>query len=518
MPKPQDNHLSERVLVIIFISLAILSGAVVAYLKIDTALSWRYTSDIFSYDTVIQETARGNWGLDFTWGNIFGEHAYFILFLLTPLKFLLNSRMIYVLLILGPLFYSISAIVFFLASRQFINTRNAFFLSIIYLFGFAFIYRGLHESFYGMHPDTLAGFLAVAMTALLIWREHNETQNKKSTFQTLGAVFFLLVFLSLKEAMALLAIIYFVIAYLFSKTAFHRNLAIFSTFVFVIGFVVIELSQTPFNRTNEALVTNLIQSIRENGLRVLFIDPTGNVFHLYPFWYVIILGSILFIITIRLSKHANPYVIGLFIIGIVQLLFSLSIPDFSLLEWHNFPGLIMIFSAFLFQFLFIDKPESKYAFALLLALFSASVYCYIASEIPYLKTQFLINADRKQEVKIFAAEFTGSIMKEIDPMRVVSLPLFAAKHWGGYRYTFYPQGVSNSPVGIADYIVYPINRATRLASGRDAILPRKEIPDTFMKILVTNNFMVFKRISFSEADLASRRFFYKSGVKEIPPP
>ncbi len=467
---------------------------------------------MFSYDTVIQENARGFWGLDFTWGNIFGEHAYFILVLLTPLKFLLQTRMIYVLLVLGPLFYSISAIVFFFVSRLFISTTNAFFLSLIYLFGFAYTFRGLHEFFYGMHPDTLAGYLAVAMTATLIWREYNQSQNKKSTFQTLGAVIFLFLFLVLKEQMALLAIIYFGIVYFFSRTPFHRNMAICSLLVFGVGFAVIKLSQTPFNRTNEALVSNIIQSIRENGLQILLINPNDTVFRLYPYWFVIILSTVLFVIMLRFSKQRNPYVFSLFTIGLVQFFFSLSIPDFGLLEWHNFPALVMISSALLLQFLFIDIPERELSFSLL-GVLSISLFCLIAFEIPYVNAQLLENTDRKQEIKTFAAEFTGQIMKEVDPMKVVSLPLFAVKHWGGYRYSFYPQGVTLSPVGLADYIVYPINRASRLASRRDEILPKTEIPDTFMKILMTNNFVLFKRISFSAEDLVTREFFDKYGIK-----
>ncbi len=513
MPGPWEKRLRENILVFVFVFLAVIAGAVIAYLKIDTALSWRYASDIFSYDTVIQENARGFWGLDFSWGNIFGEHAYFIFILLTPLKFLLHSRMIYVLLILGPLFYSISAIMVFFVSRLFISATNAFFLSLIYLLGFGYTFRGLHETFYGMHPDTLAGFIAVAMTAALIWREHNQSQNKNSTFQTLGAVLFLLLFLAIKEQTALLAVIYFGVAFLFRRTSFHRNMAILSLLVFAIGFAVVELSQTPFNRTNEALVTNIIRLIRENGLQILLIDPNGNALRLYPFWYIIILCSLVFMLSLRFSKQRNPYVISLFITGAVQLFFSLSIPDFSLLEWHNFPALVMLSSAILLQFLFIDVPRREYSDALLIGGLAISVFCFIAYEIPYIKAQLIMNADRKEEVKIFAAEFTGQIMKEVDPMKVVSLPLFAVKHWGGYRYTFYPRGVSMSPVGLADYIVYPINKASRLAFIHNKLPLKNVIPNTFMKILMTKNFILYKRISFSREDLETREFFNKYGIK-----
>jgi hypothetical protein len=312
--------------------------------------------------------------------------------------------------------------------------------------------------------------------------------------------------------MALLAIIYFGIVYFFSRTPFHRNMAICSLLVFGVGFAVIKLSQTPFNRTNEALVSNIIQSIRENGLQILLINPNDTVFRLYPYWFVIILSTVLFVIMLRFSKQRNPYVFSLFTIGLVQFFFSLSIPDFGLLEWHNFPALVMISSALLLQFLFIDIPERELSFSLL-GVLSISLFCLIAFEIPYVNAQLLENTDRKQEIKTFAAEFTGQIMKEVDPMKVVSLPLFAVKHWGGYRYSFYPQGVTLSPVGLADYIVYPINRASRLASRRDEILPKTEIPDTFMKILMTNNFVLFKRISFSAEDLVTREFFDKYGIK-----
>lgn len=513
---PGDNKAINRGILIkdylpvyFFVIIAILSTVIIGYLKVDSFRSWRYTSDLFTYDTAIQETARGFFGLEFTYCNVFGDHAYLFLLLLTPLKLFLKSRMIYVLLLLGPLAYCISNIVFFFATRRITGTINAFFLSTIFLFGYSKTYHGLYESFFGMHPDIFSGFVAVAMAAMLIWKENDDANNKNSRFQTIGAVFFLFLFLIIKEEMAILAFIFFSIAFIFKRTTFHRNLAILSIVTCVFDFIFIRLSQTPFNRTDNALISKLIHQIKSNVF--IFTNLKGNT-NLQFTYISIILCSILFILAVRFSKQINLYAASLFIIGLIKLFFGLATLDFNITRWHNYPGFIMIFAALLFQFLFVKKIQSKYSFALLLIFVTASVFCYFKYEIPYVRQQLSIDSNQKYTVSIFKGELS-KIMKQIDPMQVVSIPTYTAEGLLRYRYAFYPNGVSNSPLGIADYIIYPINKAAEFVGKNNIQLPLAKIPNSFNTIMQTNDFILLKRVSLSKKEISSRASFYGYEVK-----
>ncbi len=491
----------------IFMLLAVLSGALIGYLKADSLHIWRYTSDLFICDTVLQESARGFIGRDFTYGNVFGDHTYLFLLPLIPLKVLLSSKMVYLLVLLGPLSYVVSSIIFFLSVKQFLHPWKAFLLSLTYLFGFTMLYRGLFDDVHGMHGDTFAGFLAAAMTALLIWREYNAAHGKKTLPQTVGAVFFLLAFLSLKEEMAILGILFFGIAFFFRRTAFHRNMILLSGLVFAVDLVVLKLSLTPFNRTNNALISDLFAAIQASGLNFLFNNPNATVDQLRTFWFTIALICLLFSAAAAFSKRINPYSLGLFLMGLAKLFFGLTVQDFDLFRWHDFPGLVMISAAVLFQFIFVNKLKSVFQVAALLLLTLGSMFSFLRYEAPYVKEQLEWNIERKEDILVYYGELS-QFMDQVDPMQVVAIPIYTAKRWVGYRYTFYPRGISIQPQGIADFAVYPINEAAHLAGGFDKTLPLAELLKSFTVINRTRHFILLKRTSFSESEVPAREMFF----------
>ena len=97
-------------------------------------------------------------------------------------------------------------------------------------------------------------------------------------------------------------------------------------------------------------------------------------------------------------------------------------------------------------------------------------------------------------------------MKMIDPMRVVSIPGYAARLFVGYRFVGYARGVSDQP-GLADYAIFPINEATRLADIYARVFPIESIPKTFKEIRRGQYFVFFKRIAITEDEKGNREYF-----------
>ncbi len=507
-PRKQFNDQSVTIL---FLLMVILSTIIIAYVKIDTFRAWRYTSDLFSFNTVIQENARGNWGLEFTFGNAFGDHAYLFLILLTPLKFLLGNQTIYVLLLMGPIAYGISSIILFFAVNHLFNRRYAFLISSIYLLGFSFNYPGLLEKTYGMHPDILSGYLAVIMTVVLMWRENLASNNKRTALLTIMAMMSLLLFVSLKEEMALLAFVYFFVSWAVKKNRLHLFLLLSSLLVFIGELVFIKQFLTPFNRTNGSIIDWFLNTVKENSLSVIFSERVLRENQPALFWGVIILGIMLFIIMFVYSKRLNEYVLSLFIIGLIKLGFSLAVLDLNITTWHNFPGLIMLTAAILLQFAQIKLPKAVIGVTVLSVLFLISLFCVTVVELPFIMQQLRGNSQRKDEVLLYTRELTP-VMKMIDPLKVVSIPQYTARLFVGYRYIFYPGGVIGRPYGIADYVIYPINEATRLGGGYEKTFPYELIPQSFKEIERGKYFVFYKRISLTDHEKSNRNYFKHYGI------
>src|SRR3954447_24797505 len=102
-------------------ALAVALPTVVGFLKISAMLSWRYTSDIFSHDAMIQETLRGHFMMDFAYGCEFGDHAYWILLLLLPVKLLIGQRMVFLTVLLTPITFGICGVFIFACIRAIVD-------------------------------------------------------------------------------------------------------------------------------------------------------------------------------------------------------------------------------------------------------------------------------------------------------------------------------------------------------------------------------------------------------------
>lgn len=488
---------------IVFLLIVIIATAIIGYIKIDTYHSWKYTSDLFTYYTTIVETARGNWGLEFTFGNAFGDHAYFFLLLLIPLVYVSKTYTLYALLLSGPFVFGATCIIFYFTLRQFTNRAKAFTTSVLLLLGFGITFISLYEQTYGMHPDTYSGYLAIAMVSFLLLREKRETQNLDFTISTVLVFLSWFLFVIQKEEMALLAAIFFLVVWVFKRTTFHRNLFICSVFFLGLDFLIIKISQTPFNRTNNALISNLVLTLQERGISFLFIDSNGGLDYSLTYWAVILICCISFLLTIFVLKKWSIYTISLFLIGLVFLLFSISVMDFSVTTWHTFPGIIMMIAAVLYQ-LAMSEKYPKFTQVIIFGLLIFSVYQLVNSNLPFLEDQLMDNFNKKPTV-IQQSRDLEEIKKHIDPMKIVAVPVYTLQAWLDYRISFYPRGVYNSPIGIADYIVLNSN-----APWDNSELTK------FRQIFSTNSFVLLVRIGTSDEDRINREFFIEYGINDLP--
>src|SRR4051794_26285943 len=107
------KHVSPRWPVVVLVVLAIALPMTIGILKINALTAWRYTSDLFTVDTLLQETLRGNFTVEFAYGRQFGDHACLIFLALLPLKWALGTKMIFLLALLPAIVFAVcGAIVF----------------------------------------------------------------------------------------------------------------------------------------------------------------------------------------------------------------------------------------------------------------------------------------------------------------------------------------------------------------------------------------------------------------------
>jgi hypothetical protein len=137
----------------------------------------------------------------------------------------------------------------------------------------------------------------------------------------------------------------------------------------------------------------------------------------------------------------------------------------------------------------------------------ASAFSFFRYEVPFVRNQLAVNIQSKQKMSNYVRELS-QIKKQVDPTKVVSIPAYTVKMWVGYRYSFFPRGVSFAPIGIADYVVYPINGSEYLAAGYDKALPLEALSNTFAVVSRTPHFVLLRRNSMSEEEKASRKVFF----------
>ena len=200
----------ESIFKVSFPLIAITATIVLSILKIQSFHAWQYTSDVFHYDHFLNELIFHGHPINFRYGNLLGDHAYLFLYLLTPLKLLLKDNHIYLLLLLNPILYLVTALLLFNLTRRLTDITNSFFISIAYLAGFGILYRGLLEGIYGFHPDIGAGFLIIAATFFFILDDQSKTDQRG---WLITASILSTVYLLTKEETAILGIIYFSLLY-----------------------------------------------------------------------------------------------------------------------------------------------------------------------------------------------------------------------------------------------------------------------------------------------------------------
>ncbi len=492
------NQRAPRWQTLLLAALAIAVVATVSILKFNALFSWRYTSDLFTTDVMLQETLRGHFALEFTYGCQFGDHACLLTLAWLPIKWLLGKDMVYFLILVSPITLLGSGAVLFAAVRSIAGSRWAVFAGLLYFLSIGVI-RGPFELIFGFHIDTISGFIAVVMAALLYWNESHPS--RRLTAASIAAI---LVLVLLKEEMALLGIIFFACLLILKRNRLYVAGLIISIAFFAGEMTLIHLSRAPWNRTNERLLAMFLLSIRRDGLSFIFSRQKLE-YGLAILALLLALG-----ICIAYVRKLNRFAIALALIGLAKLGFAFAINDFDLWSWHNYPGLVMLTGAAIFQSLelrHLDHLKFVRAFCTTLVILSAGWFVF--SELPYARHQLKINRLAHQKSSPFALAMRDVKTRIPEKDRVVGIPRYSAAEWtDGWRIAFFPHGITQSPMGIADYIV--ITRSKQ----------RRAVPElkVFAQIYQNRRYKLFQRKKFLPGELESRELFIKHfGVDSIGP-
>ena len=501
--------------IFIIIILAIAAG--VAYLKLNSLFAWRYTSDLFTYDQILQETLAGNFGLEFTFGNGFGDRAYTCLFLMLPLKMILGEQMVVFLSLLGPITYFVTVIILYFFCKSLVDSISAFIYATIFALTLGLTFLGLYEVSFGFHPDILSGFMAVIFTLFLIQHEKLCADNHQSTFQLIVFVVCYALFMSLKDEMALLGLLYFIIIFIAKRHRFHLFFLITSLIIFTLDLILIGLSRTPFNMRNVDLIDSFVDVFNREGIGLFFHHPVITDNSLARYWGAILFFTIIMVIAIVLLKKLNVYAIALFVVGLAKMGSSFLTSDFSLITWHNFPGLVFMTGAIVVQLTEKGRKNNRYLRLFVNSIFISSIILFIGLTAPFFIKVNRANIDNAKLI-VNAQEDLAEIKKAIDPKKVVSIPPYTAIEWvDGFRYAFYPRGIIWSPAGIADYVVLPtsvIKSTFNTFIARDEKKAVSTLEEEFLVIMENDHFLLLKRIKPSEKYKKDRETFIKLFGKE----
>src|SRR5437762_82004 len=112
--------------------LALLIAVTAIALKFAALHAWRYSSDLFTFDLMLQETLRGHFALEYTYGRETGEHACLILLLLLPVKWLVGKHMVYVLLGIAPAIFLVCGAILYAAVKAMAGMRSARVITLLY--------------------------------------------------------------------------------------------------------------------------------------------------------------------------------------------------------------------------------------------------------------------------------------------------------------------------------------------------------------------------------------------------
>jgi hypothetical protein len=59
-----------------------------------------------------------------------------------------------------------------------------------------------------------------------------------------------------------------------------------------------------------------------------------------------------------LFKTIDNYAVSLYAAGLAKIFFGFLVKDFDITSWHNFPGIVMLTGAIIFQFVKIKKKNN----------------------------------------------------------------------------------------------------------------------------------------------------------------
>lgn len=430
-------------------------------LKLDRLFSWKYTSDLFTFDQILQEMLRGHIGLEYTYANPFGDHAYLILFALLPFKLILGKYTIVLLTLLGPIVYGVMGVIVFIALNATAGTVTALLATLVYFIGLGTL-QGLCEGIYGCHFDTFAGYAATAMAAVLTWRWKNaqcgmrDAELEKKALRRVDILFWALCafFLSLKEEMALLGAVFFAVVWVLRRNRYHLIGLGVAVAVFLLDSAIMKFSATPWNRTNANLFGALIGDVKARGLGAVLFPPERA-----EFWTALKTLIPIFLVLYFASLRRSPFAMGLFAMAMAKLALNYLVNDPSYFGWHNFPGIVMLIGAILVQLQYMDYPANRVLQAVragaALALLVLAIYGYSITEKPYL-ARWPIDVQKPLDPGQIAQRQAAleQIKSKIRREKVVAIPGFSSIDWmDGYRIAFYPRGIFWPPHAIADYLV-----------------------------------------------------------------
>jgi hypothetical protein len=147
-----------------------------------------------------------------------------------------------------------------------------------------------------------------------------------------------------------------------------------------------------------------------------------------------------------------------------------------------------------------------------------SLILFFAFDSPFLFRQFNENFRRAPKAAVYTKEIK-LLSQDIPKERIVSIPAYAAMSLIDNRFTFYPRGISFSPIGIADYVIIPVNNSQLYAGNFfEKVYPIDDYLDSFHLLSKTENFHLYQRYALDEISKEIRyQFFSELNLLQLIP-
>lgn len=514
------QRLLHYTLLLTVIAIAVASAWFIADCKLALYRADRYLADLFTYDQMLQESLRGHLGLEFTYGNQLGDHAYWThLLLLVPLKAILGKQMAVFLVVLGPIVYCLMGIVLFIALASMTGSLNAFFCALLYFLSYGVV-KAMCDGVYGCHFDTFAGFIAMAWVALLAARWRADDEGRPTRLWDISFWVLYALYIGLKEEMALLGLVFFMLLYVCRRNRFHLIGLAVTAGVFGLEMILIKLCQTEWNRTNVFLLKLTLQEIADNGL-IKFLFTADRL----DYWLIIFIPNQILLLMFLINRKVNIFALGLYLMGLAKMALNLLVVDTIVTSWHNYPGVVMMLGGLILQLEEMLRRKGRgpkiAAYGTAAALGYLLLVCSNNVNTPFLER---LKIDTRPKLTLEGRSEKAACLKEIkakiDPKKVIDIHGYTGRDWvDGFRYTYFPHGLFWSPQGIADYIV--LDRTNLDTRATDYL--HKHGQSEFALVFTNDYFYLFKRKALDAEFAPSRERFIKAfgadtiGAKEQYP-